>query len=285
MLNASRHHRKNRFALVGFNRFDVDRAQRLAASQEKSRCVGSYCGYLSASAQRLAASQEKSHGPDSGTTAEKAVLNASRHHRKNRHSRGVAYVRRNRVLNASRHHRKNRSSRVRQATSLAQGCSTPRGITGKIAILTEIVTTHSEVLNASRHHRKNRPSAATPLGVAMMCSTPRGITGKIAFGATRAISLSSCAQRLAASQEKSQYRQKHKRKPCDVLNASRHHRKNRDEAEAFGGIVKACSTPRGITGKIACRCRSAWRNISVVLNASRHHRKNRFWLSFQLVQA
>src|SRR5262245_50298398 len=106
------------------------------------------------------------------------------------------------VLNASRHHRKNRGKRLPliqsdkgaqrlaasqekspMASLLNEGgvkCSTPRGITGKIA-----------------------PACFARKSVPPTCSTPRGITGKIALGY--------CSSRAGAN----------------VLNASRHHRKNR----------------------------------------------------------
>ena len=110
-------------------------------------------------------------------------------------------------------------------------CSTPRGITGKIA---------------------NRQVGL--LILIGLCSTPRGITGKIACLTSDCVPThGSCAQRLAASQEKSLTRlvRATDLRPS-VLNASRHHRKNRTDF-----TVPDCST--------TCR----------VLNASRHHRKNR----------
>jgi len=60
------------------------------------------------------------------------VLNASRHHRKNRHSKRETRWRFSPVLNASRHQRKNRIyGPVKRHRK--RRCSTPRGITGKIA--------------------------------------------------------------------------------------------------------------------------------------------------------
>ena len=106
-----------------------------------------------------------------------------------------------------------------------------------------------------------------------------------------------CAQRLAASQEKSLYRRWRCNGSLLVLNASRHHRKNRDsravrdrtfaasaqrlaasqeKSRRLGSCVRRsrqCSTPRGITGKIAQL--DERRVVARVLNASRHHRKNR----------
>jgi len=59
------------------------------------------------------------------------------------------------VLNASRHHRKNRS--CPHASVITNSlCSTPRGITGKIAESKQVQSELKKVLNASRHHRKNR---------------------------------------------------------------------------------------------------------------------------------
>ena len=60
-----------------------------------------------------------------------------------------------------------------------------------------------------------------------------------------------------------------------VLNASRHHRKNRSSMVLSTSIDGKCSTPRGITGKIAQRISARMGNCFGVLNASRHHRKNR----------
>jgi len=154
------------------------------------------------------------------------------------------------VLNASRHHRKNRQL-IRPVLGVGHRCSTPRGITGKIALKT-----------------------CGDLADIKLCSTPRGITGKIASerSARRSDDLvlnasrhhrknrklfhvylrdGRSAQRLAASPEKSHV----PFVPCFsrvcVLNASRHHRKNRIPRSAIRIPIRP------------------------VLNASRHHRKNR----------
>jgi hypothetical protein len=58
-------------------------------------------------------------------------------------------------------------------------------------------------LNASRHHRKNRSLDPLHGSSIVSCSTPRGITGKIAVYPLVAYTTAICAQRLAASQEKS----------------------------------------------------------------------------------
>ena len=110
----------------------------------------------------------------------------------------------------------------------------------------------------------------------LLCSTPRGITGKIAGKLTSNILqlpsaqrlaasqekshidglrwafYAQCAQRLAASQEKSRFRvyPLSAQGPL-VLNASRHHRKNRTDPSGTIDQGGMCSTPRGITGKIA----------------------------------
>ncbi len=178
------------------------------------------------------------------------------------------------MLNASRHHRKNRCRKRYNLDSILR-CSTPRGITGKIAPLHKRPFRKNVVLNASRHHRKNRLMLHKNLFRHPKCSTPRGITGKIAarpYVQQTALSL--------------------------VLNASRHHRKNRQKFVTGLVIISPCSTPRGITGKIAVtRKNSPAPNsgaqrlaaspekspayatkanvVNSVLNASRHHRKNR----------
>src|SRR5262249_56719729 len=94
--------------------------------------------------------------------------------------------------------------RVRTGKRLVETCSTPRGITGKIGVSWEwLVEPHKQ------------------------CSTPRGITGKIAYKFMYCEVHKSRAQRLAASQEKS---------------------------PLFAVVVlegALCSTPRRITGKIA----------------------------------
>ena len=59
------------------------------------------------------------------------------------------------------------------------------------------------------------------------CSTPRGITGKIASIPFTKLSVAERAQRLAASQEKSPTARSDSESDSVVLNASRHHRKNR----------------------------------------------------------
>ncbi len=274
------------------------------------------------------------------------VLNASRHHRKNRSLGFRIDDPSTFVLNASRHHRKNRASVSTDFTMLVP-CSTPRGITGKIAQLIEIIIdfmglraqrlaaspekslnqglllnpiigcstprgitgkiarapatpmstsicaqrlaaspekSHTDeqwndacdfVLNASRHHRKNRPIKNAEEAASEVCSTPRGITGKIAPSQERPLMAYPRAQRLAASPEKSLLRERRNDERHQVLNASRHHRKNRCFSCAVCVPCSACSTPRGITGKIALPQRGCVGVISGVLNASRHHRKNR----------
>jgi len=59
-------------------------------------------------AQRLAASPEKSRLKNNYRPGLVGVLNASRHHRKNRAQVAGVKFHDLRVLNASRHHRKNR---------------------------------------------------------------------------------------------------------------------------------------------------------------------------------
>src|SRR6266542_5159004 len=110
-----------------------------------------------ASAQRLAASPEKSQSVKRKAKVTASVLNASRHHRKNRCGHAAHTLLLLRVLNASRHHRKNRRPLLSTKRSV-QACSTPRGSTGKIA----------GRCGATYYQRK-------------ACSTPRGITGKIAL--------------------------------------------------------------------------------------------------------
>ena len=178
-------------------------AQRLAASQEKSLSLGVHAGDSPISAQRLAASQEKSLGVLREFAVVVIVLNASRHHRKNRAFLPNISSPPRLVLNASRHHRKNRSTSRRSPDPATR------------------------VLNASRHHRKNRPSVRILLFLICWCSTPRGITGKIAVTSDRRLYNLNRAQRLAASQEKSLCLSCSSVISKLVLNASRHHRKNR----------------------------------------------------------
>src|SRR5262245_39857348 len=83
------------------------------------------------------------------------------------------------------------------------------------------------------------------------------------------------AERLAASKEKSPLEKSVDIRGCWVLNASRHHRKNRPTERIELFTFQMCSTPRGITGKIALLRRQGRPVFKVVLNASRHHRKNR----------
>jgi len=227
VLNASRHHRKNRFAKFYRNN------QRSSCSTPRG-ITGKIACWIAA-----------------GDGAEEVVLNASRHHRKNRAShrstsraafgaqRLAASPEKSPanidglfqplpVLNASRHHRKNRR-RFRHQYCRSTRCSTPRGITGKIASRGQLSRRRSSVLNASRHHRKNRIVGSAAVYRANECSTPRGITGKIAVGAVG----------------------EGGREMKEVLNASRHHRKNRFTGAVIGLSSRLCSTPRGITGKIA----------------------------------
>src|SRR5215475_556724 len=106
-------------------------------------------------AQRLAASQEKSPDPVFAKKSLCVVLNASRHHRKNR----------------GRH--KRFQYRARGAQRLAASQEKSLGVVGAITLF-------SIVLNASRHHRKNRRRNIWLVTKSPACSTPRGITGKIA---------------------------------------------------------------------------------------------------------
>jgi len=185
-------------------------------------------------------------------------------------------VARSQVLNASRHHRKNRTV-VGLTPQINSECSTPRGITGKIAWRKRVeVEAAMSVLNASRHHRKNRLDGMLDRAKEQRkCSTPRGITGKIARGDLfRKTRKAGGAQRLAASPEKSRIANGNTAGELAVLNASRHHRKNRQFSSIWVWVLSECSTPRGITGKIAS-ARLYLPSILLVLNASRHHRKNR----------
>ncbi len=167
------------------------------------------------------------------------------------------------------------------ALSLAAAvCSTPRGITGKIA---DIAQTGAEGLQT--------------------CSTPRGITGKIA----RARDLRYCAacgaQRLAASPEKSPthwYRypncalraqrlaaspeKSQARLPRAVRNTSRSANSAQrlaaspEKSHSDAGLMSA---PPSSAQRLAAspeKSRVGWRRTrraAPVLNASRHHRKNR----------
>ena len=181
------------------------------------------------------------------------VLNASRHHRKNRLDNQRICGDSRIVLNASRHHRKNRLATLSRLARDRHGaqrlaasqeksqivercisdsrctCSTPRGITGKIAC--SISTARYGSLKCSTPRgitgKIARP-ACTACGISSSCSTPRGITGKIASKPSRSAARRLGAQRLAASQEKS-LRCAELRCAAirSVLNASRHHRKNR----------------------------------------------------------
>src|SRR6266508_3796417 len=170
------------------------------------------------------------------------------------------------VLNASRHHRKNSSTHRNHHRFHGPACSTPRGITGKIAQSRSSLEYHHRLLKDSRHHRKNRPIKNAEEAASEVCSTPRGITGKIAPSQERPLMAYPRAQRLAASPEKSLLRERRNDERHQVLNASRHHRKNSCFSCAVCVPCSACSTPRGITGKIALPQRGCVGVISGVLN-------------------
>ena len=190
-------------------------------------------------------------------------------------------------------------------------CSTPRGITGKIA-RGRSKNVATRVLNASRHHRKNRTCGTRMKMNRFECSTPRGITGKIAHeGGTKrdraqrlrhqgkSLYVTSAAIVLNASRHHRKNRHQRSRfePPATVLNASRHHRKNRVFDTERSGLAGAqrlaasqekspCSETLG-TGSNNCaqrlaasqeksRAPAATESVAAwVLNASRHHRKNR----------
>ena len=202
VLNASRHHRKNRQARILLGRRRTRGAQRLAASPEKSlielitnstarRCSTprGITGKIAwrrfpassplLSAQRLAASPEKS--PVRDLRLQIGHQGAQR-------------------LAAS----PEKSPVIRPGLTSRHWCSTPRGITGKIA------------WNLPCHN------VSCPT-----CSTPRGITGKIAMRPPSRSATRRGAQRLAASPEKSRWPLGKRLGLRTVLNASRHHRKNR----------------------------------------------------------
>ncbi len=283
------------------------------------------------------------------------MLNASRHHRKNRVSRAGIDKPRLHVLNASRHHRKNRSHDPRRTKHERRACSTPRGITGKIAVLlaSNAPPVHSAqrlaaspeksprhrlnqriliiVLNASRHHRKNR----TPEKIIVDCChlvlnasrhhrknrwnddrkhpTLRGCAQRLAASPEKSPSVAiwshfaaSGAQRLAASPEKSLARSSttpasragaqrlaaspEKSPACAAADRRARSRAQRLAASpekspvarmAESSQKETCSTPRGITGKIAPYVPEEEKRRPEVLNASRHHRKNRFGLGIR----
>src|SRR5262245_52603945 len=251
VLNASRHHRKNR-ARDGRDRL---RAAEVLNASPNHRKTGHQ--------PRWNDECRFECSPPRGITGKIAVesllaterclvLNASRHHRKNRwkdNHRGDASCP---VLNASRHHRKNRITERWRYTLKAQ-CSTPRGITGKIAANTA-ASSRSQVA----------------------CSTPRGITGKIDVDNWCVNNVLPSVLTASPHQRKnpqhppnfslamwpvlnaSRHHRKNRIAPCaslhpncEVLNASRHHRKNRRRPDVFTTPAPKCSTPRGITGKIA----------------------------------
>ena len=131
VLNASRHHRKNRVRSTRCA-YRGRCAQRLAASQEKSPLERATKEYFTERAQRLAASQEKSHF-SSGCEfrhcccAQRLAASQEKSHLSKSSMTAFPFV-----LNASRHHRKNREAAIDEWLREAK-CSTPRGITGKIA--------------------------------------------------------------------------------------------------------------------------------------------------------
>ncbi len=87
-------------------------------------------------------------------------------------------------------------------------------------------------------------------GVINKCSTPFGITDKITRPKTHLRSRLVCAQRLSASQTRSQQRPAGAGRRRDVLNAFRHHRQDHDLEGADLRWANLCSTPFGITDKI-----------------------------------
>jgi len=229
VLNASRHHRKNRFFCFADGFAFPPKCSTPRGITGKIATLTNSTDTTPGGAQRLAASPEKSRFQPSRVRRKSPVLNASRHHRKNRATPRLPSTTAGEVLNASRHHRKNRARSRRARIPIPKGaqrlaaspeksrsksgweynpdgcaqrlaaspeksrigefvqsphavsCSTPRGITGKIAICLRVAPVKCST-----------------------CSTPRGITGKIAcLCGQEASSGPMGAQRLAASPEKS----------------------------------------------------------------------------------
>ena len=183
MLNASRHHRKNR-GNTARTRHNLPRAQRLAASQEKSHGGTSGTTSCSSGAQRLAASQEKSpHAKQRRLSFSMSAQRLAASQEKSQSLFGRHQLRTQQVLNASRHHRKNRTRG--ESCSATMTCSTPRGITGKIAsagLFDKIGMSSAQRLAASQEKSHAQIIFRFHLRVQARCSTPRGITGKIADG-------------------------------------------------------------------------------------------------------
>ena len=256
MLNASRHHRKNRRTVQRLQPVPGRSAQRLAASQEKSPCDLSIdIGF-----------RDRCSTPR-GITGKIAVFCVI-----DRPPGRLCSTPRGITGKIAPTPSAYRSTRLIP-------CSTPRGITGKIASRRRhTVDDFDCVLNASRHHRKNRLFRCCDGCHLVRCSTPRGITGKIALNVQNHRSnVSLRAQRLAASQEKS--RGLASVMPMLSRWCSTPRGITGKIALRCGHVpqdaTSVCSTPRGITGKIANRLRSRRVTPSPVLNASRHHRKNR----------
>ncbi len=183
----------------------TSRAQRLSASQTRSRDPRAHPGAVLIRAQRLSASQTRS--PKAGVADEGPVkvLNAFRHHRQDHiypkvNLKQLAFLGAQRlsasqtrsppragldfhpvvpVLNAFRHHRQDHKQELEEITD-DHACSTPFGITDKITIPSSLLPTRVRlVLNAFRHHRQDHTCRATTIGCRRGCSTPFGITDKI----------------------------------------------------------------------------------------------------------
>ena len=204
------------------------------------------------SAQRLAAKHRKNR-VDLFVECKEIVfaLNASRHHRKNRYQSRLLELGVCGVLNASRHHRKNREAGKKTKAIKAQVLNASRHHRKNRCHNCHNCPDWLQVLNASRHHRKNRVIPLTVFLSPSLCSTPRGITGKIASAHGYDLSAKTV---LNASRHHRKNRSVPSASPLAtsrVLNASRHHRKNRLYDNKAFILSRRCSTPRGITGKIA----------------------------------
>ncbi len=297
MLNASRHHRKNRLGDEWLTQQMQDVLNASRHHRKNRSLTESNAGITEACSTPRGITGKIALPLRGFSLRVRGVLNASRHHRKNRLLGSLAAAQSTSAQRLAASPEKSLSPTT--ITILSLMCSTPRGITGKIAgevdpraikhIRAQRLAASPEkshftpgvefdfllVLNASRHHRKNRIARQIIFVVAVKVLNASRHHRKNRTSECDRVQRQDGAQRLAASPEKSRAGRGDGAEKACVLNASRHHRKNRKEARFRRDVNHVCSTPRGITGKIARYAHQSPARSGVVLNASRHHRKNR----------
>ena len=131
------------------------------------------------------------------------------------------------------------------------------------------------VLNAFRHQRENHYLECTVTTEEGRCSTPFGIRGKItSIGLERYRLAKAGAQRLSASEGKSQCFIPFNPVAPVVLNAFRHQRENHRTSAAPGILILTSAQRLSASEGKSLSQKVSFETVRQVLNAFRHQREN-----------